>query len=238
MIRKTQPALVIEQPVPMRKQVYTHLRDQILTNTIEATSRLVEAQIASELGISRTPVREALHLREKDGFIESSPRVGYRVKGLAWEELEEIFEIRRVNELLACRWAMRNMNAKTLKALESNLAKAKTAVSKEAPDLFLALDEEFHERLVQAAGSRHLMEICQQLRRLMLRYRTESIKTIETVKEAVAGHQRIVIALKEKNERALETAMLRHLDDSKENIRENALRNGVQPPADSAAASR
>ena len=119
---KIQPIL-IEQPQPMRKQVYTHLRDQILNHMIEPSSRLVEAQIAKEIGISRTPVREALHLLEKDGFIESVPRVGYYVRKLALDELDEIFEIRLVNERLVCRWAIERMDDASRRALERNIAR-------------------------------------------------------------------------------------------------------------------
>ena len=121
---------IIQQPVPIRKQVYEYLRNQILSNAIEPSARLVEAQIAKEIGASRTPVREAMHLLEKDGFLESIPRVGYQVKKLEWEELEEIVEIRRINELLACQWAIKVIDAKTIHALEKNLELSKAAIDK------------------------------------------------------------------------------------------------------------
>lgn len=216
--------LVIKQPVPMRKQVYEHLREQILNRTIQPDSRLVEAQIAKESGISRTPVREALHLLEKDGFIISIPRVGYRVRSLDWDELEEIFEIRRINELLACRWAMNNIDRKQIEALESNINSAKISLQKESPDSFLRFDEEFHEIIFEAAGSKHLLKICQQLRRLMLRFRSESIRTSETVEEAIQGHERIVAMIMKKDEKGLEAAMSTHLDFSQNDIRKRALK--------------
>jgi DNA-binding GntR family transcriptional regulator len=206
----------------MRKQVYQHLREQILNRSIKPSSRLVEAQIAKESGISRTPVREALHLLEKDGFLEAIPRVGYRVKTLDWDELDEIFEIRRVNEILACRWAMEKIDPKKLRILEKNLAKTKEGLSKERPDAFLQYDEEFHETLFEAAGSKHLLEICRQLRRLMLRFRAHSIKTKKTVEEALTGHERILKCLKNKDAEGLEAAMTAHLNDSKEDIRKEA----------------
>jgi DNA-binding GntR family transcriptional regulator len=214
--------LVINQPVPMRKQVYEHLREKILNRTIAPSSRLVEAQIAKESGISRTPVREALHLLEKDGFLESIPRVGYRVKTLDWDELDEIFEIRRVNELLACRWAIQRIEPKKIKQLEKNLLKVKKALGKNSPDTFLQYDEEFHQILFEAAGSKHLLNICQQLRRLMLRFRAESIKTEETVRKALDGHESILECLNNKDLDGLEVAMTAHLNYSKEDIRKEA----------------
>lgn len=225
MNKKTEPAIIIQQPVPIRKQVYKHLRDQILNHSIEPSSRLVEAQIAKEIGISRTPVREALHLLEKDGFVESIPRVGYRVRKLEWEELNEIFEIRQVNETLACRWALERIDSKSLKILEKNIAKTESALEKGTPELFLEYDEEFHETLVRAAGSRHLFELCQQLRRLMLRYRAASIKTSKSLKTALKGHREIVSCLKKKYRNGLEAALIDHLNYSRDDIRNFALKH-------------
>ena len=218
MTERRRQRLVIDQPVPIRKKVYEHLRDQILNHTIESSTRLVEAQIAKDIGISRTPVREALHLLEKDGFVESIPRVGYRVKHLDRKELDEIIEIRRVNETLACRWAIARIDARTIRTLETNIDKAQTALERGVPDQFLALDEEFHEILVQAAGSKHLLELCQTLRRLMLRYRSEGLKSELTVKEAIQGHRKILDCLKNKDEKGLVAALMDHLEGSREDI--------------------
>jgi DNA-binding GntR family transcriptional regulator len=215
----------IEQPQPIRNQVYVHLRDQILNRTIKPSSRLVEAQIAKQIGTSRTPVREALHLLEKDGFIESVPRVGYYVKKLAPDELDEIFEIRLVNEKLACRWAIERMDDTVHRALEKNIAKTEAALQKGSPHLFLKYDEEFHEILVKAAGSKHLLDICQQLRRLMLRYRSESIKTELSVTCALRGHTRILECLKEKDFAGLESELVAHLNSARTDIVEHVFQS-------------
>lgn len=223
MANKHEGKLLIEQPVPIRKQVYEHLRNQILSQAFEPSSRLVEAQIAHEIGISRTPVREALHLLEKDGFIESIPRVGYKVKQLDWNELDQIFEIRRVNETLACRWAIEKIGERDLKALEKNLTQTALIVSKGQPNLFLKYDEEFHEILGRASGSLHLLELCKQLRRLMLRYRAASLRDMQAVQTALEDHARILDLLKKRDEPGLEQALIDHLNYSKEDIRRSAL---------------
>ncbi|MBN2060829.1 MAG: GntR family transcriptional regulator [Deltaproteobacteria bacterium] len=223
MPKKIKSKIRIEQPVPMRKQVYLYLRGKILDQSIRPSSRLVEARIAKDIGISRTPVREALHLLEKDGFVEAIPRVGYRVKKLDWEELNEIFEIRRVNEKLACFWALDRIEEKILKKLEKNIEKTELAIEKGAPEEFLAFDEEFHEILVSSAGSKNLFELCQQLRRLMLRYRAASIKTASAVKTALKEHRMILECLKNKDKNCLEQALNDHLNHSKDNIRSAVL---------------
>jgi DNA-binding GntR family transcriptional regulator len=216
-------AVIIKQPEPIRKQVYEHLRDHILNHTITPSSRLVEAKIAKELGISRTPVREALHLLEKDGFVESVPRIGYHVKKLDLDDLDEIFEIRLINETLACRWALYKIGAPGLKKLDKNIADTEAALEKNKPNLFLKYDEEFHEILFEASGSGHLNNLCQQLTRLMLRYRAESIKTAESIKGALAGHKRILKYLKEKDADGLQKELSDHLMYSRDDIRKKAL---------------
>jgi GntR family transcriptional regulator, rspAB operon transcriptional repressor len=216
--------LLIKQPEPIRKQVYEYLREQILSHAVEPFGRLVEAQIAQEIGSSRTPVREALHLLEKDGFIESIPRVGYRVKSLDWEELDEIFEIRRVNETLACQWAISRIDAKNMRALEKNLENSKALLKNGPHDLFLKYDEEFHEILVRSSGSKHLNELCQHIRRLMLRYRAASIKSEQTVYSALEGHTRIFDRLVAKDPLGLERELVDHLQWSKEDILALALK--------------
>jgi DNA-binding GntR family transcriptional regulator len=214
--------MVIEQPVPIRKQVYEHLRDQILNHTIEPSSRLVEAKIAKELGISRTPIREALHLLEKDGFVESIPRVGYTVKGLDQDELDEIFEIRLVIEKLVCIRAIEKIDAASIQQLEKNIAETEKALEDNTPHRFLDCDEEFHEILVKSAGSKLLFDLCLQLRRLMLRYRAASVKALPSLHSALEGHKRIVQCIKQKDATRLQTELIQHLNYSKEDIRKQA----------------
>lgn len=215
--------MVIDQPIPIRKQVYEHLRDQILNHSILPSSRLVEAKIAKDLGISRTPIREALHLLEKDGFVESIPRVGYTVKKLAQDELDEIFEIRLVIERLVCTRAIERIDDASIRQLEKNVAETEAFLKNDTPHLFLKHDEEFHEILVESAGSKLLSSLCQQLRRLMLRYRAESIKTAESVRDALEGHRRILKYLKEKNADGLQKELVEHLMYSRDDIRKKAL---------------
>ena len=118
--------LTIKDPISIRKKVFTAIREYILDGSFPPGERLVESRIAEQIKTSRTPVREALHLLESEGLLESIPRAGYRVKSLHWEEVEEICEIRVVNETLAARWAMKRITPKELLALENNLKVAET----------------------------------------------------------------------------------------------------------------
>jgi len=142
---------IIERPVSIREQVLRHLKEQILGGQLSPSTRLVETQVAGDLGVSRTPVREALHLLEREGLLEAAPGGGYQVRGISWKEVEEICEIRIVNETLAAVWAMNRITPEELGLLEQNLRGAEERIREGLPDSFVELDAEFHEIL--AAGT-------------------------------------------------------------------------------------
>lgn len=203
---------VLEQPLPLRKQVFNYLRDNILSKSFTPDTRIVEAQIATQLGVSRTPVREALHLLEQEGFIESIPRVGYKVVQLDENELDEVIEIRRVNESLACTLAVKNYSDETLAAFRKNIIDTQKTMKQENSDQFLRCDEQFHEILALASGSRHLLSICQLLRRLMLRYRSRSVGFLESYQGILDGHIAIVAAYENRDEQGMIEGLNEHLN--------------------------
>jgi DNA-binding GntR family transcriptional regulator len=204
--------LVIKDPVSIREKVYTAIRNLILDGTFSQGERLVESRIAEQIKTSRTPVREALHLLEKEGLLESIPRAGYQVKPLLWEEVEEICEIRIANETLAAKWAMKRIAQKDLLLLENNLAEAEREIRGGNPSAFVQRDAEYHEIIARASGSERLFELCQLLRKHMLRYRVESLHVPESGLRAIEGHRRILECMRARDERGLEEAVRRHLE--------------------------
>jgi DNA-binding GntR family transcriptional regulator len=211
--------LIIETPVSIRQKVYIFLRNQILSNHILAGTRLVEGRLAKQINVSRTPIREALHILEMEDLIESIPRVGYRVKELRWEDVEELCEIRAVNEILAARWAMKRITPQELAAMKHNINTAEAEIQAGNPEYFVERDAEFHEMLVKASGSQRLLELCQMFRRHMLRYRIESLYVAESGLRAVSGHRRVLECLEKKDDIGIEAAIREHLEQSKRDIR-------------------
>jgi len=178
--------------------------------------------LAKQINVSRTPIREALHILEMEGLIESFPRVGYRVKELRWEDVEEICEIRAANEILAAKWAMKRIIAEELAAMKENINLAESEIQGGQAELFAERDAEFHEMLAKASGSQRLLELCQMLRRHMLRYRIESLYVPESGLRAVAGHRRILTCIEKKDDIGIEAAIRDHLEQSKRDIRRYA----------------
>ena len=221
--------LAIGRSVSIREKVYAAIRDDILDGRISPGERVVETRLAEQIKTSRTPVREALHMLEREGLLEAIPRVGYRVKQITWDEIEEISEIRVANECLAARWAMKRITPRELEALEQNLAISESEVKAGNPQAFVELDAEFHEILARASGSERLLELCQMLRRHMLRYRIESIFRKENVIRGIEWHHRIFNCLKRKDEVGIAEAVRLHLEQAKEDIQRYAF--GEKPKA-------
>ena len=213
--------LVIRRPVSIREKVHSVIRDDILNGRIPPGERIIENRVAQDIKTSRTPVREALHSLEREGLIEAIPRVGYRVKELRWEEVEEICEIRIINETLAVSWAIDRITPKEIKLLENNLSRSEAEVKRGNPKSLVEHDAEFHEILARASGSQHLLELCQMLRRHMLRYRMQSLYLEASAIRAIKGHRNILESIKKKDKSGIEPAIRKHLEWVKFDIKEN-----------------
>lgn len=210
--------LVIKSEKTIRKKIYEHLREQLLSGKIQPHQHLIEAKIARDIGTSRTPVREALHSLELEGLIESIPRVGYVVKPISEQEVEEICEIRAAIEGLAARWAMEKAHEKLVIELEKNISIAEDKVSKGNVRAFVDMDAKFHEIISKFSGSQRLLELAQTLRRHMLRYRIQSIYSVDNVLRAIDGHKGILRAIEKRNLGEVNKAIQHHMEHSKKDI--------------------
>jgi len=211
-VKKNAPEnLVPARPQAMRETVYDYLRGKILCGEIPPSSRLVELHLARELGVSRTPVREALHILEREGLLESIPRVGYLVKRINPDEVAEMCEIRAVNEALAARWAMERMKEDTLRALEENLEMAERVLAEGDMESFIQLDGAFHGIVVEASRSSRLAEWCRSLHDYMLPYRIEAFRLAGAADQALRGHRRIFEAMVARDAPRVVDAVREHL---------------------------
>jgi DNA-binding GntR family transcriptional regulator len=210
--------LVIKDTKTIRKRIYEYLREQLLNGEIAPLEHLIEAKIAKEIGTSRTPVREALHSLELEGLIESIPRVGYVVKPTSEQEVGEICEIRMAIEGVAARWAMEKAHKKLIEELKKNISISDEKVSKGDVKAFVDMDAQFHEIISKFSGSKRLRELAQTLRRHMLRYRIQSIYSVDNVLRAIDGHKGILRAIGKRNLEEVNRAIQHHMEQSKRDI--------------------
>jgi DNA-binding GntR family transcriptional regulator len=210
--------LVIKNSKTIRRRIYNFLREQLLSGEIQPYQHLIEAKIARDIGTSRTPVREALHGLELEGLIESIPRVGYVVKPISEEEVEEICDIRTAIEALAARWAMERAPQKVIEELRKNISVSEEKAVHGDPRTFIDLDAQFHEIIAGQSGSKRLLELGQTLRRHMLRYRIQSIYSMDNVLRAIQGHKGILEAIEKGDLEEVNRAIEYHLEESKKDI--------------------
>ena len=220
--------LIIKNTKSIRQKIYGHLREQLLNGEIPPHQHLVETKIAKEVGISRTPIREALHSLELEGLIESIPRVGYVVKPISEDEVEEICEIRAAIEGVGARWAMEKAPHKLIEDLRQNILVSEEMVAQGNPKAFVELDAQFHEIIAGLSGSRRLQELGQTLRRHMLRYRIQSIYLTENVLRAIEGHKGILEAIEKGHLEEVNKAIRHHLEQSKKDILRYAFKEATQ----------
>ena len=208
----------IKETIPIRNQVLNQLRTFILTSKIPSGDRLYEERLAAEIGSSRTPVREALHVLEREGLVESIPRVGYVVKGLDREEFDEIVEIRKAIECLAAVWAVQRFSDLFLNNLRGNIKKSEALLARGQVKGFIDLDAKFHELIAKASGRKRIYEMSQNLRSYMLFYRIISSDEMGVAQRAVAAHRRIAEAIQGRDEEEVRQAVISHLNQVKKDV--------------------
>jgi GntR family transcriptional regulator, rspAB operon transcriptional repressor len=220
--------LVIKKSKTIRRKIYDHLREQLLSGEIPPHQHLIEAKIAREIGTSRTPVREALHNLELEGIIESIPRVGYVVKPISEEEFEEICEIRTAIEGMAATWAVKKAHQELIEELTENILISEEKILQGNPKAFVEMDAQFHEIMAGFSGSKRLLELAQTLRRHMLRYRIQSIYSTDTVLKAIEGHKGILRAIERGDLDEINQAIRYHMEQTKESVLKYAFKETLK----------
>jgi DNA-binding GntR family transcriptional regulator len=212
---------IAKQP-SLRMMVYEKLKEAILADAIPRGARLYESKLAGEMGISRTPVREALHALEREMLIRTIDKVGYEINDVDTEDLEEISEIRKTVESLALKKAMDHMGDVDIKKLEQNMAKSEKVLKDRKPELFVLLDEEFHNILCSASRRERLIRMADALRKEMQRFRNRA-KSLQPLAEAsLEHHKKIVRFMKKRDYKNLKKILDAHIDHVKHEISREA----------------
>ncbi len=160
-----------------------------------------------------------MHVLEMEGFLESFPRVGYRVRQITLEEALEIYEIRAVLEPLAARKAMESEDQSYIDVLEEAITRSEAAGRQGRADAFFQYDALFDEVIVRASGIKSLLGLWATLRQRLKLYRMEVQSSVSIRLKAVDGHRRIVECLKAGDQGAVRAAIQAHLEDFRQDIK-------------------
>lgn len=190
---------------------YGALREAILDGRLAPGSRLTLQSVADDLGMSLTPVREALRLLGTQGLVEHDPHRGTRVAQLRPESIQETYQLRRVLEPLACELAATAATQDDLDEIDGAMAEFASAVDEHRSDELPELNAVLHRRIYQAASSPLLLEF---IDRLWLRIPYQNMNLVRDHDRKTAEHQAVVDAVRARRAKAASRAMLTHISNS------------------------
>lgn len=185
-----------EDNYSLSSRVFHTIRENILSGQYKADEELKEKSIGEELGVSRTPVREALRQLELEGLVTIIPNKGAYVVGISQKDIRDIYEIRSRLEGLCARWAAEHITKEQLDELEENIYLSDFHSSKGNSEQVVELDNRFHEILYNASGSKELRHILVDFHHYVQRVRKITLATQERAVSSNDEHRKIVEALK------------------------------------------
>jgi DNA-binding GntR family transcriptional regulator len=204
-----------ERPGSRRRSLtdkaYDHVRGAILHGELPVGSVLAEATIADQLGISKTPVRQALQLLRTEGLLEVGPRRQLVVRGFSVEHRNEILRIREALEEIAVEKACRVMSLEEIDVLRLTLMRQGRAVDAHDEEAFLVLDEEFHILIATGANLPIVARLLDQMRGFARLMRLGRSQPPEHLRDILAEHTRIVDALESRDVEEAHAALQAHL---------------------------
>lgn len=199
---------------PLREIVFEAIREAIINGDLKQGERLMETQLADEMGVSRTPVREAIRKLELEGFVVMIPRKGAYVAGLSLKDIVDVFEIRAALEALAGSLAAERMTDDELEELERLLVRIGECAERKDVEQFVELDTQFHDILFQASRNARLSQMINNLRDQIQRFRTTSLAYPGRLKYAFDEHKKIVEALSERNSELVAILAKDHIESA------------------------
>jgi DNA-binding GntR family transcriptional regulator len=196
---------------PLREIVFDTIRSAIITGDLKPGQRLMEVQLAEQMGVSRTPVRESIRKLELEGLVKMIPRKGAYVTPMSVDDLREMMEIRRALEGLAAELAAINATQEDVDALfEANDLFGKAAVKNDEEGI-IKYDMDIHEIIYRASGNIKLVQMIHSLREQMQRFRAEDVHRIEDKKHLVNQHMEIIEKINQKQSERARLAACEHI---------------------------
>lgn len=203
-IRFTDPGLI-------RERVVDALRDAIIAGRLKPGERIRERELVALLGVSRSPLREAIRILETEGLITSLAYRGARVSDLSAGDLRDMLDVRIMLESFAARLAIERLDDAALQAMEEQVNRARAAGAQVDLEANFELGLGFHDMLVAASGNRKVVQIHESLKRHQRRYQHFAFTRVGRDLRALDEHADIVTALRRRDLAAVEHGLRAHL---------------------------
>lgn len=202
----------------LRLRVFNSLENDILSGKYSEGDSLNEIKLSQQLGVSRTPVREALMQLELEGLVKNIPNKGALVIGVSEQDIEDIFAIRIRIEGLASRLCAENIGAEELKALEKIVELQEFYLMKSDNEQLGRLDSDFHKLIYTSSGSRPLRSMLSNFHNYIKRARDISVNVNGRAEKSVAEHRGILEAIRSGNGALAESLTAEHIEKAKQNF--------------------
>ncbi|MTI82108.1 MAG: GntR family transcriptional regulator [Firmicutes bacterium] len=218
---KQEPRLVpikLDNYKPLREIVFETLREAIIKGNLNPGERLMEIQLAEEMGVSRTPVREAIRKLELDGLVVMVPRKGAYVAGISMKDIVDVLEVRAALDALAARLAAERITDDELDKLEKSIVSISEVSDGKNLDEVVARDTGFHETIYEASRNKKLVQFITHLKEQLQRFRSTSLSIPGRTKEALEEHKQIVEALSERNAELASQLAYQHIENAENSM--------------------
>ena len=201
--------------LPLRDVVFNTLRQAILRGEMEPGERLMEIQLADKLGVSRTPIREAIRKLELEGLVIMIPRKGAEVAHITEKDMRDVLEVRAALEELAATLACRNVTPERIEELKMANKRFEAAIISKDVVAIVDADVNFHDIIYAMTDNQRLIQIINNLREQMYRYRVEYLKEEQTRNLLVSEHEELVKAIREGDVQKAQDISFHHLENQR-----------------------
>lgn len=206
------------KPVSLADQVYMTLETSILNGTYKKGEVLSEQRLSKELGVSRTPIREALGRLAYENLIRESPS-GNIVEGISEQDVKELFEVKKRIEVLAVVLCAKNIDKAGLDAMYEVIEKQHFYATKGNAEKVRALDTEFHDTIYNNCGSTVYQSILSPIHHKLMRYRQASLEIEDRIMDSIKEHTDIYEAIESRNLEKVKELASKHIEQSYNNIK-------------------
>ncbi|NLC76141.1 MAG: GntR family transcriptional regulator [Clostridia bacterium] len=206
----------LESYKPLRDLVFETMREAIINGDLAPGERLMEAQLAEEMGVSRTPVREAIRKLELEGLVAMVPRKGAYVADYSIKDITDVFEIRAALESLAAGLACERITDQELEELQVLVVRVRDTIEDNDLEALVGIDTEFHDRIYRASRNSRLEQMISNLREQIQRFRSTSLASPGRIKDTLEEHKGIVDAIADRNIALAQKLAAKHVENAED----------------------
>lgn len=208
----------MDEYLPLRDVVFKTLRQGILTGELKPGERLMEIHLANKLGVSRTPIREAIRKLELEGLVTMIPRRGAEVAQITVKGLKDVLEVRKALDALAAELACERITEEEIQGLKRACDNFEQITKTKDATKIARADVQLHDIIVKATGNERLSQMVNNLAEQMYRYRFEHIKDATQHERLIGEHRKIYDSIMTRNKTAAAIAVKEHIDNQEKAI--------------------